>query len=137
MTTIAANSKYIAADTYCSVTNTNKGFHASKITRCGSTVVACAGPSTVCHQFIEWRRGGKPPKFASVLFEALVLDASGLYLFVNSVHPDRVLDGRYAIGSGGPYALGALAFGATPKAAVEFACSHDCYSKPPVEVTKL
>lgn len=43
-------------------------------------------------------------------------------------------DGLYAIGSGGSFAIGALAAGATPQAAVRIATLHDAYSGGKVSV---
>lgn len=45
-------------------------------------------------------------------------------------------DGYYGVGSGAPFALGALHAGANPEEAVEIACSLSIYSALPLQVEK-
>jgi ATP-dependent protease HslVU (ClpYQ) peptidase subunit len=110
----------------------------------GKTLVGCAGTSDVCQKFLLWRNGGNSPKLNKAeSFEALVVDSTGIYLFVNSLRPDRIRTTNTAkhfycaIGSGKQYALGALAVGADPKRAVTVACLFDPFSKPPIELLTL
>jgi len=49
----------------------------------------------------------------------------------------RSEDGNYAVGSGAPYALGALYAGSTVKQAVEAALHYDIYSSGPIKVTRV
>ena len=147
MTTIAATNIHtrgrqkvraqMSADTF---THTKvSGLYVQKIERIGTTLVGCAGPSVLCQRFLHWRRnGGRAPVWKEAEpFEALVLDATGLFVFYSGCAPERVTTPWFAIGSGRQYALGALAQGATTEEAVEIACKFDPYSKTPVETLLL
>lgn len=137
MTTIVATRTAMCSDTF---SNTKvSGFYVNKIVRVGTTLVGCAGDSTLCQRFINWRTtGSKPPVWGvNSQFEALVLDKTGLYVYYTSCTPDRVNLPYFAIGSGRQYAMGALSNGASVEKAVEIACAYDPYSKLPIEKFKL
>lgn len=60
-----------------------------------------------------------------------------IFLMDRSFTPAPIQQPTYAIGSGGEYATSALALGKEPEEAVAFACEHDPYSKPPVQMLKF
>ena len=137
MTTIVASLQHMSADTF-SHTDAS-GFYTQKVERIGTTLVGCAGETVWCNAFLRWRaQGGRPPTWRPHShFEALVLDATGLFIFYSCVDQSRITTPFFAIGSGRQYALGAMAAGQTTEQAVEIACRFDPYSKPPVETFSL
>jgi hypothetical protein len=137
MTTIVATARGMAGDTF--VYSQASGYYTQKIVRVGDSLIGCAGPSTLCQQFINWRvKGLKGPVWSlNDPFEALILDKTGIYVFTTASVPDRVKTPFFAIGSGRQYALGALASGASLRASVVVACKFDPYSKEPIETFKL
>lgn len=133
MTTIAADLKSMSSDTFS--TTSVVGYQVTKMLRVGDSIVGCAGPTYKCETFLKWfGHGGRPPSFShSDRFEAMLLDATGLYVFHNDLIRERLAKGFHAIGSGQQYAIGAMSARATPKRAVHIAAEHDPYSKIPVE----
>lgn len=69
--------------------------------------------------------------------EAIELQPDGIYLYGPSGARYRIKDEFYAIGSGGPYAMGAMAMGATPEEAVAIASRFDPGTGGEVEVFNL
>lgn len=63
--------------------------------------------------------------------------AGRAYIFGSDGSWVRNPDGIYAVGSGSPYALGALRAGAKPREAVEIASYFDGYTNDDVRVTKV
>lgn len=60
-----------------------------------------------------------------------------VYMFGSDGSWVRNPDGQYAVGSGGPYALGALRAGASAKRAVEIASFYDGHTNDDVRTTKV
>jgi hypothetical protein len=60
-----------------------------------------------------------------------------VYVIDNEMVPNKVLDAYVAIGSGGPYALGAMDAGATVIEALHIAANRDPNSSAPFEVISL
>jgi hypothetical protein len=127
----------IASDTFAHTDLV--GYSVSKIQRCGDTLIGCSGSSDDCQAFMNWRNGGRPPKLAKSLFEGLVVDKTGVYVFAHSLVPERIRNfskhrAFHAIGSGRQYALGAMATVADVQAAVVVSAKFDPFSKAPVEI---
>lgn len=84
---------------------------------------------------------GKPLKEGALHdnseLEAIELHRDGIFLYEPSGARYHIKDGFYAVGSGGPYALGAMAMGASPEEAVAIAARFDPGTGGEVEVLKL
>lgn len=70
-------------------------------------------------------------------FEGIELHPSGIYLYDAAGKRYPIKDEYFAIGSGGPYAMGAMAMGATPEEAVAIAARFDPGTGGEVEVMHL
>lgn len=140
MTTILASQKHklMVAD---SLTTGGVNFKSRKIFRVNDKLVGFAGAVTHALKFIQWLEHGTPLNLHydknDFTFEALVLSEQALFYYDNELVPIEVSEQICAIGSGAPYALGALDAGASPKKAVEIAANRDECSGPPVIVMKL
>jgi hypothetical protein len=72
-----------------------------------------------------------------VKLEVLQLTPSGIFLWVNGDLPDPVRESFFAIGSGAPYAMGALTMGASLAQAIEVAAKWDNGTRLPVDTIAL
>lgn len=123
MTTIIATRKTIWADTLCPY---SVPFHFSKIVRIGNSIFAGAGMMPHVSAFMEWKRGGEKPDFpADADFDVLEINRQGIFLHDQDLHPFKIKEGFYAIGTGAEYAIGALEAGATPMEAMRIAARWD------------
>lgn len=111
-----------------------------KVWRHRGSLLGFAGDCLEAEQFMAWWRAGcagKPPHFKNS--EAMVLNASGLTVFLESCTGSHIQSGIEAIGTGAKAAM--CAFEAlnftNPKRAVALACKHDAGSRAPVRVYKL
>lgn len=100
----------------------------NKIRRHRQAIIGAAGDWSDVLKF--WDSLGKRKKKDQGLndnseFEGIELHASGIYLYDASGARYAIKDQFYAIGSGGPYAMGAMAMGATPEEAVAVAARFD------------
>ena len=131
MTTIAFRDGVLAADTlisYSTYTNGNR----SKIVRCGDYQVGLAGLAWIKEPFEKWVSDGCDPELVpqAVLdnesaFAVLLMDDSGkAYDYAKGYLVP--IDAEYhAIGSGGFFAMGAMAHGASAIEAVLAGIRHD------------
>lgn len=112
----------------------------NKIRRHRQSIIGAAGDWSDVLKF--WDQLGKRRKKEGGLhdnseFEGIELHSSGIYLYAASGVRYAIKDGFYAIGSGGPYAMGAMAMGATPEEAVAIAARFDPNTGGEVEVLNL
>lgn len=130
MTTVVANREMMVADTFFS-----DGSRSQKILRGTRQLVGYAGDAYAGVLLATWvleGMRGPPPAMKRGTVSVLVLRHDGLFQ----------MDGRgvllphtaefFAIGSGGDYAIGAMARGATPEEAVEVAAEFDSHTKLPI-----
>src|SRR5687768_6273851 len=87
-----------------------------KIVRIGDELLGAAGHTDSIFKFIEWYRakGERPEIDADKSFEVVVLNKSGIYLYVNSTYPMRLTERFYAAGTGGMAAKAAMLCGKSP-----------------------
>lgn len=142
MTTVLADAKLgvMVSDSF--MTDDDRVWNIKKVHRIRGALVACAGTVAQYQRFIEWWRAGatEAPDFPFKDSSALVLDASGLYLFDESTMGlTKVQSGRESIGTGGAIAIAAYeAMGwKNPAKAVKLACKHSPTSRPPVRTYRL
>lgn len=138
MTTIAHREGILAADTRGTDADYHPGiYRCQKLFRVDGAIVATAGDDTTGMIFVDWygsKKLGKRPKPPSRLVEGeadfccLVLTKEGLFWYDKWCRPNKVMDEFYAIGSGAPYAMGAMAHGASANEAVNYAMKWDPYT---------
>lgn len=131
MTTIAYRAGTISADTRISYASYHNG-NREKLAIQGGYIVALAGQTWLRKPLEQWASEGCPEdSIPAVLidhndcFEALLIDRDGNCSAVECGYLVPVLADYAAIGSGGMFALGAMAHGASASEAVAAAASHD------------
>ena len=142
MSTIAYDGNTLAGDRMCTVGNTPMPFQ--KIGKINGMTFGCAGYAEDTVLFAEWvktgmiRSSNTVPKL-STNFHAICIDANGdVYLYFEKLVPIPHQKGKpWAFGSGGEFAMGAMAMGATAKDAVEIATQFDINTGLGVDVIKL
>jgi len=140
VTCIAVSIKHsaLAADTRCSADGVM--FEVSKAKRVGKGVVGVAGDWDDILRFWEVI-DGKPHKESGLSddseLEGIELHPDGIFLYAASGKRYAIKDQFFAIGSGAPYAIGAMAMGATPQEAVALAARFDPATGGPIEVIPL
>lgn len=138
MTTIVCTRSGMAADKRVSG---GPRFKTTKIFHVGGSLIGIAGRVEHALKFIEWRN--KPsdakPSFAdSPDFEALELAANGKITWWGPEMVGIPIEEKfYAIGSGSTYALGAMAMGASPEAAIKIAARWDNSTGAEIQVASL
>lgn len=143
MTTIAYAKGTMAADTQMTFGDATKA-RVSKINRLpDGSLFACAGSQSQGVRLKEWAQGGfdaeKRPKFGpKAEVEALLIKPDGtIWYYDGSAIPDKLEDKFYAIGSGGAFALGALASGKSAVQAVRIAARYDSTTSEPIDKMEL
>ena len=137
MTTIVATKNGIYADTLCSY---SVPFKVGKVATIGKSVFAGAGDLDDLTRFFEWRRGGGKTVDAPSLddgIDVLEVCADGIFIWGKKLVRLKINQDVYAVGSGSQYAIGALAFGATPEQAIEVAAKFDTQTALPIEFVKF
>lgn len=136
MTTIAWDGKTLAADSMV----TGNGMRIGRITkayRVGRLLVGLAGTVGLAQAFLHWLAEGAkgdPPsmKAEDGDAEVMVVLPDGRIATFDKYGRDQMASTQYAIGSGGRFALGAMAAGADARRAVEIASELDCFSGGPI-----
>jgi hypothetical protein len=138
VTTIAYRDGVMAADTRGTDDSYHPGIYkCEKLFRVDGDIIATAGEDTTGMLFVDWYgskklgRRAKPPARlveGEADFCCLVLTKDGLFWYDKWCRPNKILDEFYAIGSGGAYAMGAMAHGATAEEAVRTAMRWDPYT---------
>lgn len=143
MTTVAFSKGTLAADTQMTFGDSSKA-RVSKIVRLADgSLFATAGSIRPGAKLKEWAMGGfdpaKRPKFGpKAEVEALHIKPDGtIWYYDGSAIPDKLEDKFYAIGSGGAYALAAMACGRSAARAVKIAARFDSGTSEPVESISL
>lgn len=140
MTCIVASVHHqiVVADTRCS--DDNSMVRVSKIRRAKGGLIGCAGGWSEILHFWD-KLSGKKVKDGVLHDQAdfcgIELARDGVYLYDPAGRRYPIKDQFFAIGSGGPYALGAMAMGATPEEAVAIASRFDPATGPEIEVLQL
>jgi len=140
VTCIAVSIKHgvLASDTRCSADGVM--FGVSKFRRVGKGIVGAAGDWDDILKFWEYIEG-KSIKECGLNddseLEAIELHATGVFLYAASGKRYRIKDEFFAIGSGAPYAIGAMAMGASPEEAVALASRFDPATGGEIEVIPL
>lgn len=140
MTCIVASvpHRVIVSDTRCS--DDNSMVRVSKIRQIKTSLIGCAGGWSEILYFWD-KLGGKKVKDGVLHDQAefcgIELARDVIYMYDPSGRRYPIKDQFFAIGSGGPYALGAMAMGASPEEAVAIASRFDPATGPEIEVLQL
>ena len=135
MTTIAVKGKVMACDSRLAVGDRHYICN-DKVVRIGDALVGAAGTANDIAKFITWFEDkGEMPKVEDI--DALVLDARGLWHYVNDCYGTRVIGGCWASGTGGQAAHAAMLCGKTPEEAIRIAMKCDINTGGPVRVYNL
>jgi hypothetical protein len=137
MTTILADFRYGVMVADSSISDDDRVWLGKKVYRHKGVLYGFSGDVEESIQFMDWVRGGKPPKFTHSA--CLQLSEAGLFHYNASIIPHPVQCGYETIGSGGKAAICAYeALGFTdPVRAVKITCRHDSASRTPVRIYKL
>jgi hypothetical protein len=112
----------------------------TKVYRIGDALIGGAGDGAAIKKFLDWWRAGKKPpktKFDGGVFEALVLDPSGLSWWGSTLTATPIERGWHGIGTGGKAAMGAMMHGATCAEAVTIAAQIDTCTGGEIRIHKL
>lgn len=143
MTTVAYAKGIMAADTQMTFGDATKA-RVSKIVRLtDGSLFACAGSQSQNARLKAWALEGfipeNRPRFGpKAEVEALLIKPDGtIWYYDGSAIPDKLEDKFYAIGSGGAYALGAMACGRSAAQAVRIAARYDSTTSEPIDKMEL
>lgn len=141
LSTVAYDGKMLAGDRMCVFGGTPIQFE--KVRRLyGWVTVGCVGGASDALLFMDWVGAGRTPESKPELednFCAIVLEGNGdawvfgSQLVAIPIDPNK----PWAIGSGGDFAMGAMAMGADAEQAVEIASKYDIYTGLGVDVIEL
>lgn len=140
MTTILASVRHGLMCADSNVSDDDRIWTGRKVWRVKGALIGFAGNDADTAAFLPWYRSGMDGSVKFGISSALILDATGLYLFdANYTKPQKLEHGREAIGTGAKAAMCAFeALGwEDPKRAVRIVCKHDNGSRGPVRVYHL
>ncbi len=131
MTTICFDGITLAADKQCTIYNTpTKVTKIYKVVEDGDTFLyGCAGNATEAYAFHLWTIGEleQRPKLSNI--QIIMIDyEKTVYIADKNLIYLPIQSKKWAIGSGGDYALGAMYAGKTAKEAVKIASQLDVYT---------
>lgn len=129
MTTIAWRDGVLAADSQ-TTSGTTKATWPKLFRLPDGRAVAFAGDYGSGFRFVECLRAGDPysPRQGEDFIAIVMRKDGSAWLYENGALHGRIKDKFYAIGSGAPFALGAMTAGATARGAVKAAAQFDCYT---------
>lgn len=141
MTTIAYRDGVLAADSLATWGDARDGY-CRKIERRGRVLAASAGNLSRAQGFLDWFRSGMqgdPPPAGDDDAKSFnyLIDPDGWFLMWGPKGWERTRGDLLTLGSGGEYARGALAMGATPEEAVAVAIQYDTKSGGPITVLSV
>jgi hypothetical protein len=143
MTTIIATLEEIAGDGLsCDRSDRILGYREEKIRVRDGAIYAVSGAACVRDALIIWHKKGADPKEIPKLEDGygwtmLVIDAKGAFLLTSSAPYKDPVDLPFALGSGGDYALGAIAAGADARRAIEIAAIYDRSTGGEIQVVNI
>jgi ATP-dependent protease HslVU (ClpYQ) peptidase subunit len=142
MTCIAVRGKILAADSRLTVED-SLHYGCRKLFRVPDGIIGFTGDTAGGQQLLHHLQ--KHSCEESIKMEdyrlrstgALLLTYKGVYVYENSMSPDKVEGRFFALGTGALAALAAMEKGATAVEAVRVACKFDVYCAKPVRWMRL
>lgn len=117
---------YVAWDSQITVETARLPYVIDKVWTLNGKIYAFAGDIPRMDSVIEWHRDGALPEVAPKgTWDLLVVGRRSAHVYTNDVPFASKIRAPFAMGSGGPYALGALAAGASAFDAVKIAAKYD------------
>lgn len=131
MTTIAWDGSTLSADKMAS--GGSHGFRTKKVFKLkNGELFAFAGEISVALSLLDWLDNDRDPSTYpqcmqnEMCAEGLLIDGKKrLWVYERTPHPIPVLEKTFALGSGAPYALAAMACGKSSQAAIKVASQFD------------
>lgn len=141
MTTIAFRDGILATDSLITSGHERAGLR-RKAGRVGPLLYASTGSSGYCNTWEAWLLGGmKGPQphmgVGDNSASAFVFMPDGLIVWFHREGSESLRAPYWASGSGGPFAAGAMATGASAEEAVACAIAHDVYSGGPIQTYRI
>jgi hypothetical protein len=102
----------MAGDRKCSDNGTT--YYATKVFRIEHNIVGVAGDAHRTNKFLAWVRAGQPKDAPSIMdgdapeFRALLLNRNGLFIYTDTVEPDKLHNAFHAIGTGADNAISVM-----------------------------
>jgi hypothetical protein len=130
MTTIFADASknIMVADSKCSDA-TGTWYSMTKVFKIKDELIGFAGALKTIQEWAVWYSSDRAEPMPSLdEFSALILRPTGLFEFCADGCEAFVERGYHGIGTGGPMAVAAYMAGATPRKAVQIACTIDSNS---------
>lgn len=127
MTTIATDGYEIACDGRVTFGSQPIYNSKAKLFKIGNHIIGGCGIEDLCLEYVKWRAKGSPEDERPQMqeFTGIHLTKKGVFIvnapYFNLQKADKVL----AIGSGADFAVGAMAYGASPREAVKIAMKYD------------
>jgi hypothetical protein len=139
LTTIVYRAGLVVADSQLTSSNGNTSRVRKLIRLEDGSVFAGAGNVQQILKLREWAlsgfKGKRPPKTGEA--EAFHMRTDGTVWYYGAGEPVELIDEYTAIGSGGSYAEGAMAFGATALEAIKCAAKHDSNTSGPFQQMRV
>lgn len=138
LTSIAYRNGVLASDSLVTSNGMREG-QAQKIHQVGPLLIAGAGASALCDQFVTWVRAGMKgdsPWQGHDCGNSMIVMPDDTILIYGEHGPWKSETDFYALGSGEQIALGAMAFGASAEQAIECAIRFDVFSGGPIRTLK-
>lgn len=137
MTTIAARAGMVAADSQITSGSGRKGRVRKLVRLSDGSIFGGAGAYQAVLKLRKWAESGfegnRPTKTADAECMIVRPDAS-VWSLDGQGDPYEVMGDFHAVGSGGDYALGAMAMGADPLQALKIAADLDAMTSGPFQV---
>lgn len=132
MTTVAWDGKTLAADSQVTIGNC-RGSGTKLVSNAAGYIAAGAGMLGDVLPWLQWVANGMDdedrPSSLGEESVVIIVPPRGAPLWFAGTHiPTKLPRHKFAIGSGGDFAMGAMAMGADAVAAVKIAAAHDVYT---------
>jgi ATP-dependent protease HslVU (ClpYQ) peptidase subunit len=133
MTTIAWKDGRVAADSLVTAGDVRRGFVEKLTLLQDGLVFGHSGATGFDIEVIDWLNAGAKPKDRPAIpedarFTGIICWKEDFVLYGRDLRPQNIQAPFYSIGSGNEFAMGAMAFGASAKEAVEVAARFDVYT---------
>jgi hypothetical protein len=136
MTTIAWDGTHLAADTQISDMSMIAGYR-EKLIKVNNAWFGVVGSLSSGYEVLEWLRSGanaeNKPMIEPGEFNGVLLDPTGLYEYESDlVKIDVVYTSAW--GTGRPWAIAAMDYGATAEEAIRYTITKDIYTSGEIQV---